>query len=116
MKTILCGYLPGTESVRYHPVQNIRLTESDDWSRAEICYTDKETKLTKTLYTIGNIPNTSYNIVMLDTHNYMIALYVNGKLVIELQHLFHVEIKIHLCSEIADLTFIQYHTDHINDN
>ena len=114
IKTILCGYLPGTESApaRYHPVQNITLTESDDWSRAEICYTDNETKQTKILYTIGNIPNSTpnstYNIVMLDAHNYMIALYVNGKLVTESKHLFHVELKIHLFSETADLNFIQY--------
>ena len=126
IKSILCGHLPTTKSVKYHPIQNITLSPSLNWSRAEILYKNRELYCDKndcsinqdnlTIYTIGNIPNKEFNITMTDTSNYKIALLVNNKMVMEHQYLFYVEIKIYLESENTSTDFIKIITSSIDDN
>jgi len=129
IKSILCGHLPTTKSVKYHPIQNITLSPSSNWSRAEILYKNEELYCDKndcpinqdiqknqTIYTIGNIPNKEFNITMTDTSNYKIALLVNNKMVMENLYLFYVEIKIYLKSDCTSTDFIKIINSSIDDN
>ena len=104
---ILCGHLPNTNSMRCHPIQNIKLFPSQTWSRAEIIYTDNMGK-SNTIYTIGNIMNQDYNINMASSRNKSVVLSVNNKLVKEDTYLFFVEIKIHMNDENPTSDFIKY--------
>ena len=112
-KTVLCGYLPTTKSHRFHPVQNIMLYPSQDWSRAEIIYI--KDGVSNNIFTIGNILNKNFNITMSDTNDYKIVLLVNNKIVMEDEKLFYVEIKIYLNSEDVSIDFIKYMEDTINE-
>lgn len=113
IKIIQCGYLPNTKSVRYHPIQNIMLCPSECWYRAEIIYI--KDGVANTIFTIGNIFNTNFNITMSDTNDNTIVLLVNNKIVMEDQHLFYVEIKIYLNSNDVSTDFIQYMNDTISE-
>ena len=112
-KTVICGYLPTTNSCRYHPVQNIMLCPSQGWSRAEIIYI--KDGVSNNIFTIGNILNKNFNIIMSDTNDNKILLLVNNKILMEDKFLFYVEIKIYLNSEDVSTDFIKYIEDTINE-
>jgi len=114
-KSVLCGHLPTTKSVRYHPIQNITLSPSNDWSRAEINYM-KPDGVIDTIFTIGNIPGKEFNIILRDTTDYKIVLCVNNNIVMTHSHLFYVEVKIYLNNDMTNYEFIKYIQDSIDDN
>jgi hypothetical protein len=104
-KTIVCGHLPGTTA---RAIQNIMLTPSNHWSRAEI-----NDGVGNTIFTIGNIPGMNFNITMTDTSDNKIVLLVNNKIVSLGSTLFHLEIRLHMCNENSDFNFIKFMQDTI---
>jgi hypothetical protein len=123
---ILCGYLPNTESLRYHKIHGLELLPSTKWTRAEvyykgnIIYTIENQQFTSIvdsgnqqftgIVDSGNIPSKQYEISMKSNNNNII-LYVNNNIIMENKSLFYVEIKLYLLNEVNQLNetnFINY--------
>jgi len=103
----LCGYLPGTNSVRIHPIQNIKLTPTNNWTDAEIYYEDK------LIHTINNFFQT-YLIELKVNSDNKINLVVNNKIIMSDHHLFYVELRMTL-ENPDDTQFIEYIKDSFHD-
>jgi hypothetical protein len=80
-----CGYLPGTNSSLYHPIQNVKFW-GDKWKTCRIVVNDK------TIKTIMN-ENISYEIdINFNSKSYNVGLFLNNKIIYEHKYLYHAEL------------------------
>lgn len=108
--TVLCGHLPDTKSSRLHPIQNIILKSTTDWTRAEFYYNEN------VIYTIGNMPSHKYNISLQTDGYYNLNLTVNDKIIMTEKQLFFVEIKIQTTSSDFNINnFVELYDTTIYD-
>lgn len=84
--TIQAGYLPTTQSCRYHPVQNVTIKSSDEKKTINIIY--KELTVRKI------IDNKEHKITMSDDMNYNILLKLDDEVILTDRHLFYVDIEV----------------------
>jgi hypothetical protein len=79
-----CGYIPGTESMCYHPIQNIDFWGSN-WNNCQILLNGK------TLHTIIN-NNKKFTVEQSLNNSYGIELQVNGQKIYEHRQLYYVDL------------------------
>ena len=79
-----CGYIPGTKSMCYHPIKNVKFWGSS-WTTCRILLNNK------TLHTINNNNNT-ITVEQITNDSYGIELQVNGQKIYEDPHLYYVDL------------------------
>jgi hypothetical protein len=80
IKQIIGGYLPGTNSVRSHPIKNITI-QPIDWTEFNLEVNGKT-------FQFENI-NKEVNIEMKYNDSYKIGLFVNNTEIYQCQYIFH---------------------------
>jgi hypothetical protein len=80
------GYITGTNSTRMHPIKNINIKKSNNWSRISV-------KVNNIINTVCNIGiNVLIAIDMTDDYN--ITLFINNKEYYKQKHLFEFEVDV----------------------
>ena len=79
-----CGYLPGTDSACYHPIQNVKFW-GNAWKECKIIYKDQ------VVHTVTN-NNQPFLIELGHNDSYGIELKVNGEKIYEYRYLFYVDL------------------------
>ncbi len=109
MKTILGGYLPGTNSCRYHPITNILIKCSELYEKFDIIMNDA------IIESFQNIDK-EYKIEINQDNNYNIVLTVNDKTIYSQKQLYCFKINLHLNKMILeDLNFVEFLSGYIYD-
>ena len=81
-----CGYIPGTQSMCYHPIKNIKFWGSS-WSTCTVSVNGKILKV---------IVNENVPVTIIQKHKngeYLIELTVNGESIYEQQYLYHADLE-----------------------
>lgn len=81
-----CGYLPGTNSMCYHPIQNVSFW-GVNWSTCNIILNNK------IIYTIQNNGSTKYVIEQISNDDYKIELKVNNNKIYQHGQLYYVDLE-----------------------
>jgi hypothetical protein len=81
---IQCGYLPSTKSCRYHPIQNVRILQTNEECKIKI-YSDNE------IIKEYN-DKIQYTIEMKQDNDYKINLLINDNIIKQQSTLFHIDI------------------------
>lgn len=79
-----CGYLPGTNSMCYHPIQNLKFW-GVNWKTCQVILDEKP------IHTITNNQQ-SYLVELTHNNSYKCELKVNDKKIYEHPHLFFVDL------------------------
>lgn len=79
-----CGYLPGTNSMCYHPIQNVKFW-GDNWKTCNIVLDGK---------TIKTITNNNQTVIVEQEHNnsYEIEFKVNEQTIYKQRYLYFVDL------------------------
>ena len=80
VKQIIGGYIPGTNSVRMHPIKNI-IIKPDGWTKFTLEVNNKT----------FNFENKNEELIIdiHDNNSYKIALFINNKEIYQNTHIFH---------------------------
>jgi hypothetical protein len=81
---IQCGYLPGTNSSCYHPIQNVKFW-GKNWKTCKVILGET------TIYTIINNQQ-SYLVEQTSNDQYKIELKINGQKIYEYNYLYFVNL------------------------
>ena len=100
-KTIRCGYLFETQSLRYHPFQNITFMPSCNWYQSDIYYKNK------IIHSFVNDMIQKYEIKLKDSKKYPYSdIIINNEIITTIKYLYYFDIIIHYMN--GDEEFIQY--------
>jgi hypothetical protein len=83
---IKAGYLVGTKSMRLHPIKNVQIIHSNEWSRVSI-------NVKNNIISFGNIGQ-DVDIKLRTNNDYKTVLLVNNKEIFQDPYLFEYEVTI----------------------
>jgi hypothetical protein len=112
IRTVLGGYLPGTNSCRYHPITNLKIKENPLWEYFDIIMNDK------VVTTIENTNSNKSYAVEINRNNtsYDLNLEVNNKEIYKASQLYCFKVNLHLTKIIFDnVDFIEPQSSYIYD-